>query len=63
MKYTAQFAPAKLNPVYGRFTKGVHNEASKKFSHLILDHANYCQPMHNKAGISVMNEEEMDWNT
>ena len=42
LKQTAQFAPAKLNPVYGRFSKGRRNEASGKFSHLILDHPNDC---------------------
>ena len=44
LRQTAQFAPTKLNPVYGRFSKGGRNEASGKFSHLILDHANDYQP-------------------
>ena len=39
-----QLAPAKQNPVYGHFSKGGRNEASRKFSHLILDHTNDCQP-------------------
>ena len=34
LKQTAQFAPAKLNPVYGRFSKGGRNEASETFYHL-----------------------------
>ena len=43
-RQTAQLAPAKLNPVFERFSKSGRNEVSGKFSHLILDHANDCQP-------------------
>ena len=41
---TAQLAPAKQNPVYGRFSNSGRNEASGKFSDLILDRGNDCQP-------------------
>ena len=44
LRQTAQCTPVKLNLEYGRFSKGGRNEVSGKFSHLILDHANDCQP-------------------
>ena len=43
-RQTAQLTPAEQNPVYGCFSNSGRNEASGKFSHLILDHANDCQP-------------------
>ena len=50
LRQTGQLVPAKLNPVYGRFSKGGRNEAKGKFSHLILDHSNDCQPLYAEVG-------------
>ena len=43
-KQIALLATVKQNRKYGHFSKGGRYEASGNFSHLILDHANDCQP-------------------
>ena len=42
---TVQLVPAKRNPVDGRFSKSGVIEVSRKFSQLILHHADNFQPL------------------
>ena len=59
LQVNCSIGSGKKNPVYGRFSKDGRNEASGKFSYLILNHLNDCQPLQTAQGEGVSASDAM----